>query len=387
MFYKKIIIIGFVSLAFLPSTSSPVSAQMEETDKSAFSQVVVIPANQFVVPTVVSVPFTDLFRQREDVYVEDKVTGIRQQTLWRIESVVVPTSFTVTGDSGLSLVALRDGREETTSLFPVNIAGGSEATLSLAFGRSLSVSALNLTLAKNVQLPETISITTRRSGGRVEVVVNQTRVTGLAIRFPEINTDNLLVTFTYSQPLSISELSVNEKDPLRINTESLRFLAQPSVSYQIFFDPDRPVPGPVGESANLRNDLGVVLIEPPAAMRNSLYVSSDRDGDEVMDQVDNCPNMANTDQVDIDGSGVGDACEDFDRDGVFNNNDNCINQPNGTQADEDGDGIGDACDDSESRLTEKYAWILWVGMGLAGLTLALLFMIVARRDPNLTEPL
>lgn len=38
-------------------------------------------------------------------------------------------------------------------------------------------------------------------------------------------------------------------------------------------------------------------------------VCSDVDGDEVQDQIDNCPGVANNDQTDSDGDGVGDACE------------------------------------------------------------------------------
>ncbi|TMG04229.1 MAG: hypothetical protein E6I03_01645, partial [Chloroflexi bacterium] len=53
----------------------------------------------------------------------------------------------------------------------------------------------------------------------------------------------------------------------------------------------------------------------------------------------------NPTQSDIDGDGIGDACDpDRDGDGVPNASDNCPNDANPTQTDSDGDGIGDACD-------------------------------------------
>ena len=72
---------------------------------------------------------------------------------------------------------------------------------------------------------------------------------------------------------------------------------------------------------------------------------SDRDGDGVVNTTDNCPNTANANQVDLDGDGIGNVCDaDRDGDGVANATDNCPDTANATQSDTDGDGIGDACD-------------------------------------------
>ena len=73
-------------------------------------------------------------------------------------------------------------------------------------------------------------------------------------------------------------------------------------------------------------------------------VSADADGDGVADSDDNCPNTPNPDQLDSDGNGVGDACDDSDGDGVPDLVDNCRGKPNANQTDSDGDGIGDACE-------------------------------------------
>ncbi len=70
----------------------------------------------------------------------------------------------------------------------------------------------------------------------------------------------------------------------------------------------------------------------------------DVDGDEVANDVDNCPTVRNN-QFDYDQDGLGDACDDdADGDTVPNTDDNCDLVPNLDQADANGNGYGDACD-------------------------------------------
>ena len=72
----------------------------------------------------------------------------------------------------------------------------------------------------------------------------------------------------------------------------------------------------------------------------------DDDGDGIPNNVDNCPTISNPRQGDIDGDGIGNACDsDKDGDGVANSDDNCPRVANpAPQADTDNDGVGDACD-------------------------------------------
>jgi len=111
---------------------------------------------------------------------------------------------------------------------------------------------------------------------------------------------------------------------------------------------------------------------------NPRYVAADIDEDGVPDRLDNCVSVSNADQADVNGNGRGDSCDDFDRDGRINSLDNCPNQPNARQADVDSDGIGDVCDEEESRLTERYTWVPWVGIGFAIVVLIVLFTVTAR---------
>jgi len=69
----------------------------------------------------------------------------------------------------------------------------------------------------------------------------------------------------------------------------------------------------------------------------------DSDGDGIPDATDNCPDDPNSDQADLNGDGLGDAC-DADADGVPDATDNCPLVANADQHDTDGDGLGDACD-------------------------------------------
>jgi hypothetical protein len=76
----------------------------------------------------------------------------------------------------------------------------------------------------------------------------------------------------------------------------------------------------------------------------------DGDGDGVENELDNCPDVSNPDQSDVDADGLGDACDpnnglDPDGDGLVGVDDNCPNVANADQLDSDGDGLGDACDE------------------------------------------
>jgi len=107
----------------------------------------------------------------------------------------------------------------------------------------------------------------------------------------------------------------------------------------------------------------VGLLQPDADCDGELDAPpTDRDGDGVTDDVDNCVRDVNPRQLDLDDDGVGDVCDDnidgddrwnwsdsdIENDGIKNYADNCPYVPNWGQEDVDEDGIGDVCEDSDA---------------------------------------
>jgi len=76
----------------------------------------------------------------------------------------------------------------------------------------------------------------------------------------------------------------------------------------------------------------------------------DTDNDGILDATDNCPSVANPDQLNTDGDDEGDACDaDDDNDTVLDSSDNCPLIVNADQANNDGDSLGDVCDDDDDN--------------------------------------
>ena len=85
-------------------------------------------------------------------------------------------------------------------------------------------------------------------------------------------------------------------------------------------------------------------------------INTDIDGDGVGNVCDNCHLVANAAQGDMDRDGAGDACDsDLDGDGVANATDNCASSFNPDQFDNDGNGIGLLCDPDEREFLDGAA--------------------------------
>lgn len=377
------------SLSFALSVSAR-SPLPEIPSTSAFQQYkqIVVPAIK--VPTVVEVPFTETFSNRFDFAVVDMGKDSDNNTLQEAVLEFQPYLFAENARQVRTLVSvlvgnevnggpssMLDGDTRTFEEFVLPESGQGQVRLMLTAQKPVALSGMSFFLDQYVALPTSVEVRARVSGNE-QIILARTRMQGTSVVFPKTTATEWIVSFSYAQPLRITEIVLNEVGAGVTSARTLRFLAQPTHSYRVYFDADRSVPMRVGEAGNLSSDLGVKRLAPVSAQPNSDYTLADTDKDGVPDMRDNCTSVANPDQVDVDGNGRGDTCDDFDKDGVTNSIDNCPNNPNRYQEDVDGDKIGDVCDGVESRVTEKYTWLPWAGMGFAGLVLIVLFAITAR---------
>lgn len=330
------------------------------------------------VPTIVEVPFADEFIERFDFAVLDKTTNSFEPHFFKQETLIneIPVSVSTNPNTG-SASRMNDNDTRTYADFPLPDNEQGHVQITLSSTNPITSSVLTTLLDNNVALPSFIEIRAFVDGQSRIVVANR-RMDQQTIRFPQTTSNRWVITFTFGQPLRISELRLNQDNATKSSTRAIRFLAQPTHSYRIYFDPDRLAIAPVGEAGNLVSAKDILIIPAVPSQNNPNYIIADVDGDGVPDIRDNCVSVTNSDQQDINNNGRGDVCDDFDQDGLINSKDNCTDNPNRDQKDTDSDGIGDVCDKEESRITERYTWIPWVGIGFAALVLIIILVLTAK---------
>ena len=352
---------------------------------STFRYYKLINPPDILVPTVVEVPFNDAQDNNLERYifaVYDEMLGsfenyyLNQSVITEARSPIVSSTPAISDIRNIA-----DGDPYTFAEFPFTEGETQVVTINLFNIDPIKSSRLITTLDDNVYMPKTIEIRVLDEiTGQQKTVLSKTTMSGLTTNFPMTTAKNWIVRFEIVQPLRITDLRLVDASAQQQTVRGVRFLAQPGHLYEIYFDPDTNISIPVNEGGNLRASVDVLVL-PDGLMRrpNPLYVLADDDKDNVPNMRDNCLDFANTDQLDINRNGVGDVCEDFDRDGIRNGLDNCQNIPNRNQADRDNDGLGDVCDIAESRITEKYVWLPWIGIVFAMVVLIVLFAVVARK--------
>lgn len=379
MSYLNVFSIAVVCFIF----PSLVQAQTGTEFEAFQSQYEVVLPSSIVVPTVVELPLSEARYEYPYFAVQEATSGTVVAHYYRPVSNQKSIPVAVKS-GGQYLYSLTDSSYTTSHDFPLFDDNGSSVILGLETDIPVLSSSLTFSLAPNVTLPTTVTITAVVDGVE-QTLLSRYRPSSSRVSFPATRASRWNVTFTYSQPLRITEVVLTQSSPESTFSHSLRWLAQPGMSYEVYSNPDRVISIRGQEAGDLANNDGVTLLPAVVPKDNVAYRMSDIDEDDIADLFDNCVSVANTDQVDVDANNRGDVCDDFDKDGIRNSLDNCPNVPNRNQADEDGDGIGNSCDDEESRVTEKYVWIPWAGMGLAVSVMFLLAVLVARTKPKKDE--
>lgn len=325
------------------------------------------------VPTVVELP-VEPSQSTPQFYVIDTLTGNPLASFVKTASVPKFPVITTATPGAEKLI----DRNQNTSYELYFSGAEARSTLTLETPENPSFSALLIALEKNSALPIRAEIRTTLPNGEEKYVFADAPIAGSHLPFPEQSGIRWNITFTYTQPVRVTELTLQENRPSYANQSFLRFLAQPGQHYRIYSRPDRPIALPSLASGNLSLDAGIKQLALPMANPNPLYTPSDQDKDGITDHSDNCPRLSNPRQEDLNRNQIGDECEDFDRDGLLNTTDNCPNLPNADQRDTDGDRIGDSCDTFENRITERNPWLPWAGIGIAALVLIVLYTVMAR---------
>ncbi len=376
---KKNLSIFALSLFVLPALvfSADIENQ-KQTIVSAYKNVIEVANLNIVVPTVVELEINRSEIARTNFAVFDKTAEKFVSSMFRENYVSTKRPYNIITSDGQNLGKINDSNFLTAQDFALPQTGHGQITLIANYSEDLITDGLEVTLDRYVALPISVSVYSYDENGNKQFVVNSIKPNGGIINFPKVKAKKFGVEMTYVQPLRISEIRFSGAGTEVSNVSGLRFLAQPGNEYQVYMNADRYVEIKTGEAPNLLGTTNVKKISGLSSAVNLNYVKSDADADGVVDEADNCVNVANADQKDVDSNGRGDACDDFDSDGVINQVDNCVDQPNRGQQDIDNDGKGDTCDGEESRLTEKYPVIVWMAIVFAILVFVALFSLAIR---------
>ena len=259
------------------------------------------------------------------------------------------------------------------------------AKIVISYSEEVSADSMGFDIPRNAFMPNRVTIKTIDEGTNAEkIIANKVRVFANNVTFPKTKAKIWMIEFEYTQPLRLSEIRLNT---LPENySYVIKFLAQPLERYTLYYNSTYNLINEMPKYDNAFNFESIdaeqrILLDMKDV--NYEFKDLDIDGDGISDATDNCSNYPNKDQEDLNNNGIGDICEDIDFDGLVSYLDNCPSVSNSSQFDEDGDGVGNECDTEESRLTEKYPWLPYAGIGVATLVILGMFYVAYKNSKDL----
>lgn len=387
---KKIIFLLIFFLAIFWARNSlaivPISNNDVEYLQTLFRNVIEVPPQDQAIPEPVDIPV--LSADDGNYLVVENET--KQSVPFLIINNFDKPVFTVKNYpetiSGQNITELNDENENTYKKIFIDqetasdLRENTEYSLIIKYQKPIETGTLRTILKRNVQPAERVTIMAKNEDtGKFEYLVNN-KFMSSAIYFPKTLADEFIVTYFFTEPMQISELYFQPENATQNNF--IRFVARPYISYTIYSDlvynpEDNSLYRANTAPSSLQSAKNVKVLELNE-ITNPLFEEQDTDEDGVLDKDDNCKNIKNPDQEDVNNNKIGDACEDFDFDGIENGNDNCKDIANPLQQDDDGDGIGDHCDTEESRFIELMTFLPWVGIAIGFLTVFGLLSITVK---------
>lgn len=386
---SSVVWVGSVVLCVAPVVAMAVS--LPDTQRSRFASVARVAPNTSAVPTMVDVriPLPPYGRQTVAV-VDDAGTLIPSDV--RTTTAVHPTTMTATTTPQVpNTYALTDGNYTSYAEFPFaessdSVAPVHQATIDIVAQQPITTDTLLIHTDTYSTVPAQVRVTAVRPDGTEYTAVPLRALGRAPIHFAKETAAHFRVDLTYRGPLRITEMILPDSAVTTSQDTVVRFIATPGQAHDIYFNAYDAVQLPAQEQPNFTAVRNVATVQADRVEDNPFFGAGDMDGDDVVDKEDNCPHVANTDQTDADGNGIGDACEDFDADGIINSRDNCPHVANRAQVDTDRDGQGDVCDTQESRFFEKHAWTVYAVIAVVAAVVVAMIVRVLTISSDRTRP-
>lgn len=236
-------------------------------------------------------------------------------------------------------------------------------SLTFKFEVPTEVSSFQMTLGEGVLPPKDISVEALFENGETNSIFRSVKFTPF-LKWPPVVVRELTFRMTSPHLLRIAEVKFGGARAFEQQDELVFAVEGDQRDYVLYFDPRFGAKFyPPVEYRPLLVDEVTPAFTLPEPVLNPSY-DPDFDDDGVNDDEDLCPRIADPQNLDDDGNGRGDVCEDPDQDGKISSVDNCAYDYNPDQKDSDQDGVGDACDEEENRISENMDYLLPLAFGL-----------------------